>query len=702
MKQNDVNALALAIKEEIESAKEAKPLKLHNLKRQENGLYVCITPLKLKGDGILKCGEMEIDVGLQASSGITVISGMEECEAEFIREAFLFQDQTTLLQKVADEFAAYKPNVLAEKLFSDEIENVSPVVINDESLNPAQGTAVGYALAASNTIVIGPAGTGKTKTIVVTIKELLAQGKRVLVSSHANLAVEGVFASYVNGNEDIAENDLVLSIDTDLPQLTKYSPKHIAEEKGKVVKDELDILNSALQSLSMRKRELSAIIEPANLAITSNAAMANDLERQMRVMYSEITALSKEKEEYEKRLARLDANGFLASIAAFVSSDKQDELKSLIMMVSTKMDSKLRDYDQLTQKVNAYKTTNANKAAEVKGAKTEMASIVIDETRIKERIAKLKEELVTAIGQDFFKDAKLAGVTLMSAATNKKIKDAKFDVIIIDEGSMANLPMILLAINCVSEKVIVFGDPMQLSPVAKTKNLKASLFDVLGITEAFVEGKLHPKALMLDTQFRCHPDIAELTSKLFYGGLLKNGRKVETSKKAMYIKNTHSAGSGFKPENGSYVNEKHQKVVMDQVRSALKKGQRSIGVISPFKAQASVIQNLFEFELREEYPDADFKAATIHSFQGQEKDVVIFDFTYGPSHKNYRLPQMLLGDIASDAAKLLNVATTRARDFFVLVVDQQYTHKMASELPNYEEQAVVMWLKGIEELAYRM
>ena len=61
---------------------------------------------------------------------------------------------------------------------------------------------------------------------------------------------------------------------------------------------------------------------------------------------------------------------------------------------------------------------------------------------------------------------------------------------------------------------------------------------------------------------------------------------------------------------------------------------------------------------------------------------------------------MLLGDIASEAAKLLNVATTRARDFFVLVCDLQYTHKVAEALPNYEDQAVIKWLKGIEKIAF--
>lgn len=692
--------LHLALQSEIESAKEAKPLKLHNLKRQDNGVYVCTTPLKLEGEGVLKYGGNETTVSMQTSNGITAISGIEASEIGFFKDALISQDQTTLLQKVADEFSAYKPNEIALKLFHQKVSEFVPVEIEDENLNHAQCQIVGRAIAGDNLLVVGPAGTGKTKTIVSLMNELLKRGKRVLVVSHANLAVEGVFASFIEGKE-LKEAELVLSIITELPELKKYSPKSLAKERGESIKDEMDVLEGATKAMAERKRELHTIIEPADMFIDATDALVNDIERQIRINKGELKALKDEKASAESRLARLEDNGFLATIKAFISTDRRDELQALIENMTKKINAKNNEIDALSLKHDTCRTSSTNKAQEVENAKVELREIETNLKKIKDRVAHLREEMTNAIGQDFYKGAKVAGTTLMSAATNRKVKDAGFDVIIVDEGSMANLPMLLLAINCAKEKVIVFGDPVQLPPVARAKGLKLSIYDVLGITEALHEGKLHPKALMLDTQYRCHPDIAELTSELFYGGMLKNGRTVSTGKKAMYIKNTHGQGGRFRAENGSYTNERHQRVVIDQVRSALRKGQRSIGVISPFKAQATAIQNLFNLELKDEYPDASFKSATIHSFQGQEKDVVIFDFTFGQGYKDYGLPQMLLGDTFSDAAKLLNVATTRARDFFVLVVDQQYTHKMASQLPNYDDQIVVKWLNGVERVAYK-
>ena len=49
-----IETLNTALKVEIESAKQSKPLKLYNLNRKEGGLYVCTSPLKLDGEGILK------------------------------------------------------------------------------------------------------------------------------------------------------------------------------------------------------------------------------------------------------------------------------------------------------------------------------------------------------------------------------------------------------------------------------------------------------------------------------------------------------------------------------------------------------------------------------------------------------------------------------------------------------------------------
>lgn len=658
-----ITSLSNALDVEIEAAKQSKPLKLYNILRREGGLYVCSSPLKIEGEGIMPIDGIDYSVSLSSMSGIVSISGLEECTKESYKEVLFFKDEISLLKKVKDEFAAYKPTELVKKLFEEDNQTAVYEKIEDSDLNDAQQKTVGLGIANEHLVVIGPAGTGKTKTILKLIDRLLQKGLRVLVTSHANLAIEKVFEDFVK-QRSFGENELVVSIGTDLPSLKPYHPKGIADERARSVKDELDILEPAIPKLFTLKNELQGKIAPVDKTIEINEAAISSTLHQIRLMENDVIALKNERDALQKRVDKLNASGFLASLSHLVSMEKKDELLSQIDLSNKKIASREDALDKLRVESKDLENNIAVQSKNIIEVRQNLLEVENDIKRCNERIAELKVQLEGVINQDVFKDAKVAGATLMSVATNKRIQNAKFDVLIVDEASMANLPMLLLACNSVSQKIIMFGDPIQLSPIAKTKELKSSIYDVLGISTAFRNGEMHPKACMIDTQYRCHPEIALLTSELFYGGLLKNGREVVPGKKAMYIKNTHGLGGNFKSENRSFINERHQRIVIEQVRSALQKGQRDIGVISPFRAQADAIQSLYNYELAKDYPDAKFKASTIHSFQGQEKDVVIFDFTFGYSSRGSNLPQSLLGDIESEAAKLLNVATTRAKDFF--------------------------------------
>jgi len=130
--------------------------------------------------------------------------------------------------------------------------------------------------------------------------------------------------------------------------------------------------------------------------------------------------------------------------------------------------------------------------------------------------------------------------------------------------------------------------------------------------------------------------------------------------------------------------------------SALTRGRRSIGVITPYAAQAEGISNRMD-DLRETYPDADMQAGTVHKFQGKEKGVVLFDIT---ASSGTMLPATYTGDINSQTAKLLNVAMTRAEDFFVLVGDIDGLEKQLSHIQNHESLVLWQWIRGIKELAY--
>jgi very-short-patch-repair endonuclease len=107
--------------------------------------------------------------------------------------------------------------------------------------------------------------------------------------------------------------------------------------------------------------------------------------------------------------------------------------------------------------------------------------------------------------------------------------------------------------------------------------------------------------------------------------------------------------------------------VVDELRRLVARGyQGTIGVVSPFLAQALRIRDLVAGEpaLANQLYGAEFLASTVHSFQGDERDVIIFSPTVS---KNTPDGARLF---LSRNPNLFNVAITRARAVLIVVGDR--------------------------------
>lgn len=675
--------------------KDIKPITLYNLKRQLDGSYITTAIIELDGEGIAKVGMKEYPVSVQPQEGHLVISGLEEHEEHEIKRIYVYMNQTVMLEKLIEEFTRYEPNDVSKSLFESEVKIKCKQKLVIEGLNEMQTKVVCAGLMES-LLVVGPAGAGKTKTIVELIKRYIENGKRVLVASNANLAVENVFENLIQKIE-LEKDQIVVGIKTDMEVLQEYAPKKILEQKVFELKDEEEILEEAKITLAKMKQELLVLIEPIETQISMSENLVASLEKDVAICKSDIRRFEGLLKDYENRLKKINDNVFLSAMMTLVNSQKTDELRNNITETTKLIEHKKLSCTKIEERILEINKTSGEAKESIEERKMKLQEALAQEEICKSRLKEIREEIMNVSKRNIFKDAKVAGVTLMSCAINKKIKEADFDVLIVDEGSMATIPMLLLAINCVKEIAVIFGDPTQLSPVAKIDELKKSVYDILGVSESFRNGEMHDKTLMLDTQYRCHPRIASVVSDMFYGGMLKNGKVVEGNKSPMAIKNTNKYPPHYRPDNGSYVNVINRNIAMEYTKLALERGQRSIAVITPFKGQSNIIQNMYDELFADEYPDADFKAATIHSFQGKEKDFIIFDLTFGKSlNRGLGIPKMLQGEKGSEASKLLNVAMTRAKDFFIVIADLEYTYQTLLEMPNGEDQILFQWLKRLE------
>ncbi|KAG9480231.1 hypothetical protein GDO78_011972 [Eleutherodactylus coqui] len=241
------------------------------------------------------------------------------------------------------------------------------------------------------------------------------------------------------------------------------------------------------------------------------------------------------------------------------------------------------------------------------------------------------------------------------------LRNLKFPVVILDECSQITEPASLLPIarfQC--EKLILVGDPKQLSPTiqgseaAHECGLEQTLFSRLCL--------MGHQAVMLRTQYRCHPAISIIANELFYEGNLLNGVSNEDRKSLLDWLPTlcfyNANGTEQVEGNNSLYNVEEANFTVKLIHSLIASGIQGsmIGVITLYKSQMNKICCMLSSAAV--WDPSDMKAvqvSTVDAFQGAEKEIIILSCV--------RTRQV--GFI--DSEKRMNVALTRGKRHLLIV-----------------------------------
>ncbi|KAM4049515.1 5'-3' DNA helicase ZGRF1 [Anomaloglossus baeobatrachus] len=241
------------------------------------------------------------------------------------------------------------------------------------------------------------------------------------------------------------------------------------------------------------------------------------------------------------------------------------------------------------------------------------------------------------------------------------MSNLKFPVVILDECSQMTEPASLLPIarfQC--EKLILVGDPKQLSPTlqgseaAHEHGLEQTLFNRLCL--------MGHQAVMLRTQYRCHPSISAVANELFYEGNLLNGISEDERKPLLDWLPTlcfyNANGSEEVEGNTSFYNMEEANFTVKLIQSLIASGIHGamIGVITLYKSQMNKICCMLTSAAV--CDPLDMKAvqvSTVDAFQGAEKEIIILSCV--------RTKQV--GFI--DSEKRMNVALTRGKRHLLIV-----------------------------------
>jgi len=537
---------------------------------------------------------------------------------------FLYEKLQNALAGLLKSSDIYLENALRTFGRVPPVRQTSAMVLSHSQLNDSQRSAVALCCESNLAFVWGPPGTGKTTTLGHIVAELLSKGYRILVTSTTNAAVDQALAKLrdLETVEAYFRRGEILRVGKASEETHGADLQEVLHRLHSELQGELRQLRVRDAQLAEKRRQCEALLEGLD-----SGAEASQLELFDPAPTTGIR---------DWDLAPIFARGRISKILGLTTQEQ----RSLLARRRDRLARLEALYDQ------------------------KMLSLM-DRLRRREK--------------DITRGARLVLSTMTNVYVSQLLSDQRFDAVIVEEAGMAILPSLFYCASLAREKVIIVGDPKQLPPIVQSTDLyvrKAmgrSIFAVcvpqLGNADVVV---------MLNTQYRMHPAIGGMVSRLFYGGRLINDERTA-------IREGIAAGKPYAGEplvlvdtegrtlcetyEGSFsrLNRQSAELCSLLAQEALASGPNSIAIITPYVAQSRLIGTLVSrFE-----PDATrVECRTVHRFQGNERDIVILDTVDTDPLK----PGVLLTDVSpgSTSSNLINVSISRARGKLIIIADVTY------------------------------
>ncbi|MBL1148327.1 MAG: AAA family ATPase [Pseudomonadota bacterium] len=276
-------------------------------------------------------------------------------------------------------------------------------------------------------------------------------------------------------------------------------------------------------------------------------------------------------------------------------------------------------------------------------------------------------------------------VTSLSAKGKLPFEPGFFDLVIFDEASQCDIASALPLLYRAKAAVII-GDPKQLSHISSLqRGQDQQLLEKYGLVDdyphwAYSYNSLfdlaagmvsYDNVVSLLDHHRSHADVIEFSNSQFYEGRLRVATRYDNlrrlSQKEPGVRWVDVKGNVQRPNNGGAENKQEVQAIVDVLSDLVlkKKYQGSIGVVSPFRAQANAIRNAVDKDdsLAKALQKCDFLVDTVHKFQGDERDIMIFSPVLSKNMPGGGLVFLM------NNGNLFNVAITRARAQLIVVGD---------------------------------
>ena len=606
------------------------------------------------------------------------------------------------LKRIGSDFA------YADRVIENDVKSIDHnVSVTSSDLNADQYDFIQKALGHDISYLWGPPGTGKTKCLGALVTALYDISERSIIASNTNQAVDQVLLKLCRDlkaagrMDELAQGRIIREGKIHNHELENEFGKYldinsITKILAATLNQEIDEMTDEVISLTEHLHSLPRLREKIEHADYWQLQIDN-LERQKKASLSQLSftnlqleALNSESKTLNEEITSIVSRGIIKSI--FGKSRKTLEYELAVLTPKLHAAKKNRNRDRLLL-IDLEEQLVSNKKTRGKFLELtdglNLVQLEVKKNTIEKRlnelnsiIKKLRTKL-NDLSDMILKEALVVGATLTRMFLVPS-KMGKCENLIIDEASTATLPMVHFASSLSKKRVIISGDFRQLPPIINTKN--TFIENVLGksiflyarrgqapIADLFEFGIGTPNAQMLEWQYRMPKEICELLSNFAYNGLLKTAPISNTNETAplngfgnsITVVDTSDAMPYCDVSaSGSRHNTIHALIAERIAKRFIETADSgTLGYCSPYRAQSDLAKIIFN----KSGLDQDITAGTVHVFQGDEKDTIIFDTVDGLGAANTAGAQ-ISKDNPSES-QLLNVAMSRAKQRIIIIAN---------------------------------
>lgn len=593
-----------------------------------------------------------------------------------------------------------------------------PSVNGDGTLNVDQMRGVRRSLGSDTTFVWGPPGTGKTTTLARIVEAHYRAGRSVLLVSNTNIAVDTALEKVAERlqNEPKFDEGLVIRLGPVVKEelRRRFGPKVILEEivarLGQTLQHDKDNLLREATPLEAEERWLVAALKDLGRLASARQTLAAR-QNALQTATVNIAARQQEAEQHRARAAklrsdlerartmsalrrfflrldpdRLARDASAAERAAEAAAEAARALASELPKLQAEITSLRGEVDRLIAETERYPPPAQIEAR--------LERLRAQQGQIRERIAAIDRQLAE-LEQQVLARCKILATTVYRTYLVKNVP-RQFDAVVIDEASMLIPPLVFYAAGLARQSVTVAGDFRQLPPIVMSDErlaaewLKCDVFDKAGIPQQLKPEEPTPHLVALGIQYRMREPICAVLNELFYADHplrsdpsvnRRTGRFPLSDAPLLYVDTApFHPWTAFRVGTYSRYNLFHALLVRNIVLHLAHTGflpdtgkpNDKVGAVTPYASQARLIQVLLDDCLGERAAGV---AATVHRFQGNEKEAMVIDLTDSPGTPLGRFLEATR--IEEDGARLLNVAVSRAQQHVILLGNFEYLRAKA-------------------------